>query len=55
MSTEKRRFKPRSNVRRNPIIVAAFKREVNLQTQVQRDKKKFSRKEKHKEIFDVLS
>lgn len=50
MSTGKRRFKPR-----NPIIVAAFKREVNLQTQVQRDKNKFSRKEKHKEIFDVLS
>ncbi len=50
MSTGKRRFKPR-----NPIIAAAFKREVNLQTQVQRDKKKFLRKEKHKEIFDVLS
>lgn len=49
MQLKKRRFKPR-----NPMIVAAFKREVNLQTQVVTDKKKFTRNEKHKEVY-VLS
>lgn len=34
--------------RRNPMIIAAFKNEIDLKTQVIPDKKKFSRKEKHK-------
>lgn len=33
---------------RNPMIIAAFKNELNLKTQVVPDKKKYSRKEKHK-------
>lgn len=33
---------------RNHIIVAAFKRDINLSTQVVKDKTKYNRKEKHK-------
>lgn len=33
---------------RDPIIIAAFKNEINLKTQVIPDKKKYNRKEKHK-------
>lgn len=35
---------------RNPIIVAAFMREIKLCTQVVQDKKKYTRKEKHKKL-----
>ena len=34
---------------RNPMIVAAFKKEINLQTKVTKDKTRYSRKQKHKE------
>jgi hypothetical protein len=33
---------------RNPIIRAAFKNEIDLKTQVVKDKSKYNRKEKHK-------
>jgi hypothetical protein len=33
---------------RNPAIAAACKREIKLVTQVVQDKKKYNRKEKHK-------
>ena len=36
---------------RNPMIIAAFKKEINLQTKVVKDKKKYSRKQKHKEDY----
>lgn len=43
MAKKKQRIKPR-----NTDIIAAFKREVNLSTQVVPDKSKYSRKQKHK-------
>lgn len=39
-------FKPR-----NPFIVAAFKNEIDLKTQVVRDRTKYSRKAKHKKDY----
>lgn len=33
---------------RNSIIVAAYKNEIDLKTKVERDKKKYNRKIKHK-------
>lgn len=37
---------------RNKIILAAFKNEISLQTQVVKDRKKYSRKQKHKNTED---
>lgn len=43
MSKKRVKLKPR-----NPMIVAAFMREISLFTKVAKDKKKYSRKEKHR-------
>lgn len=45
--SKKLNFKPR-----NPMIVAAFKREISLVTKVVQDKKKYNRKEKHKKELE---
>jgi len=36
---------------RNPMIVAAFKKEIDLKTKTFVDKTKYSRKQKHKKDF----
>lgn len=36
---------------RNSMIVSAFKNEIDLKTQVQRDKTKYYRKDKHKKDY----
>jgi hypothetical protein len=41
--SKKLKFKPR-----NPMIVAAFMREISLVTKVVQNKKKYNRKEKHR-------
>lgn len=43
MSKKQVKIKPR-----NPMIVAAFKREISLVTKVVENKKKYIRKEKHR-------
>lgn len=45
--SENKRNKSRLSKPRNPMIVAAFKKEINLQTQVVKDKTKYTRKQKH--------
>lgn len=40
--------KNKTVVPRNPFIRAAFNNEINLSTKVEKDKTKYSRKEKHK-------
>jgi len=42
-------MKNKKIIPRDPIIQEAFRREVNLQPQVQKDKKKYTRKVKHKQ------
>jgi hypothetical protein len=37
---------------RNPMIVAAFKREISLSTKVVQNKNKYNRKEKHKKELE---
>lgn len=46
MSKKQVKIKPR-----NPMIVAAFKREISLVTKVVENKKKYIRKEKHRSEF----
>ena len=36
---------------RNTMIIAAFRNEIDLKTKVVPDKKKYSRKEKHKKDY----
>lgn len=49
MSKKKRKIKEAKT--RNPIILAAFKNEIDLKTKVVPDKKKYSRKQKHKKEY----
>lgn len=42
--------KKKTNKQRNGDVLASYKREINLQTKVIKDKKKYSRKKKHKSI-----
>jgi len=43
---KKKKVKPAKA--RNPMIIAAFKNEIDLKTKVEPDRTKYSRKEKHK-------
>jgi hypothetical protein len=45
--SKKLKFKPR-----NPMIVAAFAREISLVTKVEQNKKKYNRKEKHRKDLE---
>jgi hypothetical protein len=47
---KKKKIKPAKL--RNPMIVAAFKNEIDLKTKVEPDKKKYNRKEKHKSTYE---
>lgn len=42
-----------NNIRetRDPFIIKSYKREINLQTKVEKDKTKYSRKSKHKDNY----
>lgn len=43
-----KKTKPKLFKKRNPIILSAFEGSIDLKTQVQKDKKKYTRKNKHK-------
>jgi hypothetical protein len=40
--------KKKVSIKRNGDVLASYKREINLQTKIIKDKKKYSRKNKHK-------
>lgn len=48
----KKKKDPRIIKPRDPVIIAAFKDEIDLQTKIPRDRSKYTRKIKHKNNGD---
>jgi hypothetical protein len=46
---EKKKLQPAKL--RNPMIIAAFKKEINIQTNTEEDRTKYKRKPKHKQSY----